>query len=95
MKKCPECNSENIIRNARAFGGENFINPTELVVVVYENPKAMLLKRAARSEVKAEICGDCGYVQFYAKTPGILWAAYQNQEVNSIIEGEIKRRKDL
>ena len=95
MRKCPECGSENIIQNAKAIGGENFLNSTELSVVIDENPKAMLFKGTTSSEVKADVCGECGYLRFYAKTPGILWAAYQNQEVNSIIEGKIKRRKDL
>jgi len=95
MKKCPDCNSEKIIKNAKAIDrGEGNMN-LNFSVAVDESPEAFIFKQTVYSEVDADICGECGFIQFYAKSPEVLWEAYQNQAVNSIIEGKIKRRKDL
>jgi len=95
MKKCPDCNSEKIIKNAKAIDrGESNMN-LDLSVAIDKFPDALIFKQRVASDVDADVCGECGFVQFYAKNPEILWEAYQNQEVNSIIEGETKRRKDL
>jgi len=95
MKKCPDCNSEKIIKNAKAIDrGEGNVS-MDLSVAVDEFPDALIFKQRIYSELDADVCGECGFIQFYAKNPELLWDAYQKQEVNSIIEGKIKRRKDL
>ena len=95
MKKCPDCNSEKIINNAKAIDrGEGNVN-LNLSVAVDEFPDAFIFKQRIYSAVDADVCGECGFIQFYAKNPELLWDAYQNQEANSIIEGKNKRRKDL
>jgi hypothetical protein len=95
MKKCPDCDSEKIIQNAKAIDrGESNVN-LDLCVAVDEAPEAFIFKKRVYSEVDADVCGECGFIQFYAKNPEILWTAYENQQVNSIIDDKIKRRKDL
>ena len=95
MKKCPDCNSEKVIQNAKAIDlGESNAN-LSLSVAVDESPEAFIFKKRVYSEVDADVCGECGFIQFYAKDPKSLWTAYQNQEVNSIIDATVKRRKDL
>ena len=80
MKKCPDCGSEKIIERARAIdSGEGFMN-MGFTVAVDAEPDALLFKNTRRSEVNAKICGDCGYIRFYAKEAGYLWRAYQNQQ---------------
>lgn len=82
MKKCPECSSENIIQNALAIDqSENYAN-RNLSVAVDEYPDALMFKQRVYSPVDADVCGDCGFTQFYAKSPQILWTAYQNQKKN-------------
>lgn len=49
-------------------------------VAVDANPDALLFKDTRRSDVKAKICGECGYIQFYAKQARYLWRAYENQQ---------------
>jgi len=95
MKKCPDCNSEKIIKNAKAIDrGEGNVS-MDFSVAVDEFPEAYVFKHRISSAVDADVCGECGFIQFYAKNPELLWDAYQNQEANSIIEGKNKRRKDL
>ncbi|MGC2236262.1 MAG: hypothetical protein WA584_08880 [Pyrinomonadaceae bacterium] len=80
MKKCPDCSSEKIIERARVFdGGSNFVDKG-LQVSVDANPDALVFKDTRRSDVKAKICGDCGYIQFYAEQARYLWRAYENQQ---------------
>jgi hypothetical protein len=49
-------------------------------VAVDESPDAFIFKKRVFSEVDADVCGECGFIQFYAKDPEALWTAYQNQE---------------
>ena len=82
MKKCPDCSSEKIIQNAKAVdSSENYIN-TDFRVAVEEHPNAFVFKQRIYSVVDADVCGECGFVQFYAKNPETLWIAYQNQKKN-------------
>ncbi len=82
MKKCPDCNSEKIIKNAKAIDrAEGNVN-MGFSVAIDEFPDAFVFKQRTYSEVDADVCGECGFVQFYAKNPEILWTAYQNQVKN-------------
>lgn len=77
MKKCPECDSEKIISRAKLLDrGDR----TELIIAVDENPLAMVFKKRTTSDISAKVCGDCGFIRFYAKSAGNLWMAYQNLE---------------
>ena len=80
MKKCPECESERIIKDARAIDRTEDLVNIGFQVAVDENPDALIFKSAVYSETKAEICADCGYIQFYAVTPRTLWTAYQTRQ---------------
>ena len=48
--------------------------PAEVGVV--RNPEAVLFKGEVRAPLRAQICGECGYVELYAQNPGALWSAY-------------------
>lgn len=75
MKNCPECSSEKIIKDAETINTDN----SRLKIAVAAQPDALILKKRIYSNVKVEVCGDCGYVRFYAATPKELWSAYQNR----------------
>jgi hypothetical protein len=82
MKKCPDCHSEKIIKNAKAIDrGGNNVN-LDLSVAVDEFPDAFMFKERSYSAVVVDVCGECGFLQFYAKDPKALWTAYQNQLKN-------------
>lgn len=78
MKKCPECNSENIINNARLSArGESCGTP---LIAVDEEPYAAFFKKTTSSDISIKVCGNCGLIGFYAINPDSLWTAYQNRE---------------
>lgn len=58
------------------YGNMNFS------VAVDEYPDALIFNQRVHSVVKAEVCGGCGFIQFYATNPAMLWTAYQNQKKN-------------
>jgi hypothetical protein len=80
MEKCPNCNSEKIIQNAKAIDRGDSNANLIFRVAVDESPDAFIFKKRVFSEVDADVCGECGFIQFYAKDPEALWTAYQNQE---------------
>lgn len=82
MKKCPECGSEKIIGDVLLVDrGENYTNGP-LRAVVYEKPEALLLKQGVHTDLRAEACGDCGFLQPYLTDPKRLWFAYKNRQSN-------------
>jgi hypothetical protein len=82
MRKCPDCNSERIIKNAKALDRTDYSADAGFNVAVDENPAAWILKQTVYSTVKLNICADCGFISFYADNPQTLWNAYQNQGKN-------------
>lgn len=77
MKKCPECNSEKIIKEALAIDRGDQYSTNNMIVGIEQNPKAFIFKNRTDSDVRAEVCADCGYISFYAVNPEYLWSAYQ------------------
>ncbi|MBA3784907.1 MAG: hypothetical protein H0X15_05105 [Acidobacteria bacterium] len=47
-------------------------------IAVDEQPDALMFKQRTKSDVKVSVCGDCGYLEFYAAEPGSMYQAYQN-----------------
>lgn len=80
MKKCPECESENIIKDALLLDrGETSSNHI-LQIAVDEDPSAYIFKSRHYSDVRAEICAECGYISIYATHPDALWMTYQESK---------------
>lgn len=80
MKKCPECSSEKIVKDAILKSmGEHYAT-VPVSAVVYGDPDALILKQAVKSEIRIEVCGDCGFIQAYAMDPRQLWATYQSRQ---------------
>ncbi len=75
MRKCPECNSEKIIKDAITSNSDG----GKLSLAVDEQPNNLIIKNRKYSELTAQICGDCGFVQFFVKFPETLWSAYKIQ----------------
>ncbi|MEJ6582292.1 MAG: hypothetical protein QNL68_21110 [Akkermansiaceae bacterium] len=70
LKKCPKCGSEQIARKLMIFysadGGANI--PAQ--IGYYKNPDALFFKGGVASDFHADACAECGYLEFYLKTPG-------------------------
>jgi len=72
MKKCLECGSEKILQNAETEE-RTFI----LMIKAFGKPDAIVFKDAVTSKVKAKVCVNCGYVQFYATNLSELNRIYE------------------
>ena len=77
MNECPECGSEKIVKNAVMHDRGDYNAEGVLQVAVDQNPAAWVFKERVRSDVRADVCGDCGFLQPYASDPEDLWEAYQ------------------
>lgn len=71
--RCPKCGSTEIIADAEAVDHAGL---TDLSVATFRKPDAILFKGQTGSTLSAWVCGDCGYVEFYADEPERLKTAF-------------------
>jgi hypothetical protein len=57
-----------------------------LSVRVEQKPDALLFKGAKDFELKAHICGECGYAELYAADPDRLWQVYVSSEGSNALQ---------
>ena len=74
--RCLKCGSDSVIPDVRLIdrGDGNARQPTELGVET--KPQAILFTGEVRVPTRAQVCGDCGFVEVYAADPAVLWDAY-------------------
>ena len=77
MNECHDCGSEKIVKNAVMHDRGDYNADGVLQVAVDQYPAAWVFKERVRSDVRADVCGDCGFLQPYASDPEDLWDAYQ------------------
>jgi predicted nucleic-acid-binding Zn-ribbon protein len=70
--QCPKCESTNILHNVKAIDFGHYNAQQDLMVGVEGNPTARLFRQQHRSTLSAWVCGDCGYIEFYADDPRTL-----------------------
>jgi ribosomal protein S27AE len=70
--KCPKCGSGNVIADAKAIDRGHYNGESELSVATFRKPEALLFKGQLKTTVSAWVCGDCGYLEFYADSPGSI-----------------------
>lgn len=78
--QCPKCNSTNIVHDAKALDHTESYIQMDMQIGVERNPKAWMFKGQATSSVSAWVCGDCGYLEFYADDPAKLADAADEAE---------------
>ena len=66
MNQCPKCGSNEIISNLNIRGGES--HPPYVSVIEPEPEKRpfVWLPKSEQSHFHADVCGACGYTEFYA-----------------------------
>jgi hypothetical protein len=73
--RCPACASTRVIPRVHVIdqgqGSHGSLN-----VVVYGNPEALLFKDRLWGQLAADVCGDCGHVQFRVQNPRQLYEHY-------------------
>lgn len=67
--KCPKCNSQDIIADAKAIDRGDHNIQFDFSVATFKNPNAFLFKGQQSTALSAWVCADCGYVEFYADVP--------------------------
>lgn len=77
MQSCLKCNSEKIIPNAMVLDTGQYAEGY-LQIAFDEHPDALVFKQRMKSAVRVNVCGNCGYLEFYAEQPGLIFQAYQN-----------------
>ena len=72
---CRRCGSRKVIPNAR-IGDQGEYSDGKLKALVIGNPEAWIFKDVERSELLADICGECGHVELKVTDPGLLYEHY-------------------
>ena len=70
--QCPKCGSRNVIADAKAVDHNDDFGETELSVATFRYPNALLITGKQKTTLSAWVCADCGYVEFYADSPGSI-----------------------
>lgn len=72
-KKCAKCGSEEIIPNVHIEGdGAN---------VLIRVKRGGVFAGSAKSSLKCNVCGKCGFIELYAATPEGFFDAYLQRKV--------------
>jgi predicted nucleic-acid-binding Zn-ribbon protein len=79
---CPKCQANEVMPAVQVFDWIDMVkvNPANLTARLAGTPKKGLLMDSTPSkisELRAWICGACGYTELYAVNPTELWDAYQ------------------
>lgn len=77
---CPKCNSIELIPGAKVIDHGHYNAPTQMEVAVQAYPAGFIFTGQVSHKVNARVCGNCGYVEFYAENPReLLEKAKQGQ----------------
>jgi len=49
----------------------------KLKMIVAEKPDAMLFKQNKLHAIRANVCGECGFAEFFVDTPRELYESYR------------------
>jgi hypothetical protein len=73
---CVRCGSTKLIRDVSV--GDQGGSPDETPeIVVFRNPEALIFKDRLTGEIRADICGVCGHIEFRVANPGQLYRHYE------------------
>ena len=73
---CPRCGSDAVIPDARLVDRGDGDARKTLDVGLETRPDAVVFKKETRVPLRAQVCGDCGFVDLFATDPGRMWEAY-------------------
>lgn len=75
---CPKCGSDDVIPNLRLVdrGGQG--STRDLQLKLDKNPDALFFKGTHAASLVARVCGNCGFVELYARSPKKLLRAYKS-----------------
>lgn len=71
MKKsgqCPKCACRDIVTDTKVLSYHN----ADVRIVTFSDPDAFIFKGQLEVSVSAQVCTQCGFVEFYADSPEAL-----------------------
>lgn len=79
--QCSECGSDKIIPSVWVVDhsphtSDGMVHDNSLRVRIDGDPQAWILKETLYGELSADICGNCGRTNLYARNPRELYAKY-------------------
>ncbi len=74
--KCSKCGSEKLIPLATMVDQGEYSDGRLKAFVAYTNPEAWVFKGAVYAQLRANVCGQCGYTELIAENPAALYDAY-------------------
>ena len=72
IRKCAVCGSDKMIPNVAIRDSQSL----SIKAQVISKPEAILFKDPVYSQLRAWICGECGYVMLFVRRPKKLYQAY-------------------
>ena len=77
--ECPRCGSTKLIHDVTtADQGQG--SDGKLNAVVFGNPQALFFKNRLFGEIRADICGSCGHIEFRVANASELYNHYQDAQ---------------
>ncbi len=70
---CPKCDSSRVVHDVRVVDRNGDYSDGDLSVRIDRHPKALLFKKPLDFKLKARVCCNCGYTEFYATDLDTLW----------------------
>ena len=68
--KCPKCESTNIFADAIPLDrASHYAAAGNASVGYFGNPRAIVFKEVRSSPVRAWVCAECGFIEYYAMKP--------------------------
>ena len=76
---CAKCGSNKIMNNLKItdFG---HMNEKKNLSIHVQTTDRMFFNKSVKSEIRAKVCGNCGFVELAVNNPQELWAAYLQQK---------------
>ena len=67
MRQCPKCGSNEIIPELNIRGGEGYPPYVRILEPDPANRPFVWIPKSEQSHFRADVCGGCGYTEFYAE----------------------------
>jgi ribosomal protein L40E len=75
-ERCRKCGSDKVIPLVGVLDQGQYSDGKLKAHVGYTNPEAWLFKGPVYAELRATICGECGYTELTAENPAAVYEAY-------------------
>ncbi len=82
--RCLKCGSDAMVPDALLLERTNEGRRRPVETVVQTRPDAWVLKGEVSQPTRAQVCGDCGFVELYAVDPHAIWDAHVDRTAREL-----------